>query len=215
VRGERSPHPFPVLRWAALVWLAVYLPAYTAAYGVVNFLFLCNLGVLVTAVGIWTGSPLLISSQGVAALPICAAWCVDAGSRLLTGSHLFGFTAYMWDPQFPLFTRLLSLYHVLWPLVLVHAMRRLGYDGRGYPLQVAIAAVGIGAARFTAPQLNINFAHAEPFFGSALGPAPVHLAIVLTVLSLVVYGATHRTLRATLPPAEPLAGDAGELAADA
>jgi hypothetical protein len=188
-----------VLRWAALAWLAVYLPAYTAAYGLLNFLFLCNLGVIVTCLGVWAGSPLLISSQGVAALPICAAWCLDAGYRLLTGDHLFGFTAYMWDPRFPLFTRLLSLYHVAWPLVLVHALRRLGYDPHGYPLQVAIAAVGIGAARLTAPGLNINFAHAEPFFGASLGPAPVHLAIVLGVLSLIVYGATHRTLRVAMP----------------
>jgi hypothetical protein len=39
-------HPLPVLRWVALAWLAVYLPAYGAAYGMLNFLFLCNLGVL-------------------------------------------------------------------------------------------------------------------------------------------------------------------------
>jgi hypothetical protein len=184
------------------VWLGIYLPAYTAAYGTLNFLFLCNLGVLVTALGLWTGNPLLISSQGVAALPICAAWWLDAGARVLTGTHLFGFTGYMWDPQYPLFTRLLSLYHVAWPLVLLHALRRLGYDPRGYPLQVAIASSALIAARFTDPALNINFAWAEPFFGAILGPAPVHLGVVLAVLSLIVYGATHRTLRALIPAAE-------------
>jgi len=195
-------HPFPRLRWLALLWLAVYLPTYAVAYGLENFLFLCNLGVVVTAVGIWMGSPLLISSQGVAALPICAAWLVDAGARVLTGAHLFGFTAYMWDPQYPLFARLLSLYHLAWPLLLLYAMRRQGYDARGYPLQVAIAATALVASRLTEPALNINFAWAEPFFGARLGPAPVHLGVVLGVLSLLVYGATHRTLQALLPAAE-------------
>ena len=105
----------------------------------------------------------------------------------------------MWDPQYPLFARLLSLYHVAWPLVLVYGLRRVGYDRRGLPLQGAIAAVTLLASRFTDPALNINFAHAEPFFGRELGPAPIHLAITLAVLVIVVYGGTHCALAATLP----------------
>lgn len=77
-----------------------------------NFLFLCNLGVILTAVGLLTGSALLLSSQAVAAMIICLVWCIDAGGRLLFGFFPLGATAYMWDPQYPLFTRLLSLYHV-------------------------------------------------------------------------------------------------------
>jgi len=168
--------------------------------------------VVVTAVGVLIGSPLLISSQAIAALPICAAWCLDAGARLLTGSHLFGFTAYMWDPRYPLFTRLLSLYHVAWPLVLLHSLRRLGYDRRGYPLQVAIAAAAVVGGRLCAPELNVNFAHAEPFFGGSLGPAPVHVGVTLAVLSVVVYGAAHRALLATLPPAPARATAVAEAA---
>jgi len=194
-------HPFPKLRWAALLWLAVYLPAYTLAYGLVNFLFLCNLGVILTALGLWLGSPLLLSSQALSAMAICAAWWIDAGSRLLTGSHPFGFTSYMWDPHYPLFTRMLSLYHVAWPLLLVYALRRTGYDRRGLPLQAAIAAAALVAGRLADPALNINFAHAEPFFGRSLGPAPVHLAVTFAVLVIAVYGLTHRALAALLPPA--------------
>jgi hypothetical protein len=47
---------FPRLHFLALLWLAVYLPSYTAAYGLANFVFLCNLGVVLTAVGILTRS---------------------------------------------------------------------------------------------------------------------------------------------------------------
>ena len=60
-------HPFPRLRILALIWLLIYLPSYTAAYGVMNFLFLCNLGVMVTALGLIVGNHLLVSSQAVAA----------------------------------------------------------------------------------------------------------------------------------------------------
>jgi hypothetical protein len=91
--GAGGPHPFRRLRWLALAWLGVYLPAYSLVYGPTNFLFLCNLGVILTCLGIWRGSALLLSSQAVGAMAICAAWWVDAGARLLSGRHLLGVTA--------------------------------------------------------------------------------------------------------------------------
>lgn len=190
-----DPHPFPALRWLAVVWLAVYLPSYSAAYGLWNFLFLCNVGVILTAVALIAGSRLLLSSQAVGAPLIGIAWALDAGWRLATGSFLFGATAYMWDPHNPLFARLLSLYHVVWPILLVLCIRKAGYDRRGWPLQVAIAALGVLAARWlTAPEDNVNFAFRDPFAGVQIGPAPVHILIVLAALGLVAYGSTHLIL---------------------
>lgn len=194
-----AAHAFPRLRWLGLVWLAVYVPSYAAAYGFTNFLFLCNLGVMLTAVGLLAESPLLLSSQALAAPVIGIAWSLDAGWRLATGEFLYGATDYMWDPQYPLFTRLLSLYHVAWPLLVVWCVRRLGYDRRGWPLQTLIAAAAILAARFaTAPADNVNFAFRDPFFGVQIGPAPLHLALVLAALAGVAYGLTHLALERTL-----------------
>jgi hypothetical protein len=193
------PHPFPILRWVALAWLAVYLPAYTLAYGVANFLFLCNLGVLLTAVALVAGDRLLLSSQAVAAPVIGLAWALDAGWRVATGEFLFGGTSYMWDPQYPLFTRLLSLYHLGWPLLVVACVARRGYDRRGWRLQSAIAAAAIVVSRFvTPPAENINFAFRDPFWNVQLGPAPLHLALVVAALAGVAYGITHLILAARL-----------------
>lgn len=190
-----STHPLPRLRWLGLAWLAIYLPSYTLAYGVTNFLFLCNLGVMLTAAALVVGSRLWLSSQAVAAPMIGLVWALDAGARLITGSHLFGGTAYMWDPQYPLFTRLLSLYHLAWPLLLLYCMARLGYDRRGWPLQTAIAALALVTARFlTGPADNVNYAFTDPFWGRALGPPAVHLTLVLLGLSGVAYGLTHLAL---------------------
>lgn len=189
-----SAHPFPVLRWAALGWLAVYLPVYAAAYGWLNFLVLCNIGILLTALGLVTGNGLLLSSQAVAALLPCTAWGLDVGWKVATGDFLFGGAAYMWDPQYPLFARLLSLYHLVWPLVLLHALRRLGYDRRGYGLQCAIAALLVVGGRFVDPALNCNWAFADPVFRRSFGPPLVHLATVLAATLAGVYLATHRLL---------------------
>jgi hypothetical protein len=191
----RGPHLFPRLRWLGLAWLAVYLPSYAAAYGLTNFLFLCNLGVMLTAAALLSGHRLVLSSQAVAAPVIGLAWGIDAAWRLLSGQHLFGGTEYMWDPQYPLFTRLLSLYHLAWPLLVVVLVRRVGYDRRGWALQSAIAGSVLLVCRlFTAPVENINFAFVDPIFGRSFTPAALHLAIVLGSLCGIAYGLTHLLL---------------------
>lgn len=190
-----APRPcFPRLRWAAVLFLAVYLPAYALAYGLANFLFLCNLTVILCAVGLWTGNRLLLSSQAVAILLIGALWTLDAGGRLLLGRHLLGGTEYMWEARWPLGTRLMSLYHVVLPLVLVLVLRRTGYDPRGYWLQSAIALVGVGVGRLTGPAANINYAFTDPILKRSWGGALVHVAVVSGALVLVAYPLTHLLL---------------------
>jgi len=195
-----SPRCFPRLRWAAAVWVAVYVPSYALAYGVANFLFLCNLAVLLAAAGIWRCSRLLLSSQAIAILLLGAAWTVDVLSRLASGSHLIGGTEYMWDPRWPLFTRALSLYHVALPLVLVAALRRTGYDPRGYLLQSAIAVAGVSAGRYFGPAANINSAFVDPILKRAWGGAVTHVTVVAGFLVLVAYPLTHLLLTRLCPP---------------
>lgn len=193
----RDEHPWPSLRWVAIAWLLVYVPVYATAYPITNFLFLCNLGVTLTSVGLILGHRLLVSSQAIAAPVIGIAWALDAGWKLVTGDFLYGATEYMWDPQFPLLARILSLYHLAWPLLLLWCLSRAGYDRRGWPLQVAIAGCGILASRaLTPPVENVNFAFRDPFLGLQLGPPAVHLAIVVAVLGGVAYGLTHYALQA-------------------
>ena len=193
-------HPFPGARWAALAWLALYLPSYAAAYGWLNFLFLCNLGVMLTALGLWRGHALLLSSQALAAPVISLVWTVDVLARLVTGRHLYGGTAYMWDPQFPLFTRLLSCYHAAWPAVLWLALRRTGYDARGLPLQITLALLAVSAGRLAAPAANVNYAHADPFFKREFGGPIGHVLVVVAALALV-YAVTHAFVRRAFRPA--------------
>ena len=77
---------FPAwLRWAALVWLVVWIPAYWHTWGAANFLHLCDIAVILTCVGMWTNSALLISSQAVRSLLVDAAWTLDAASRFIRG----------------------------------------------------------------------------------------------------------------------------------
>jgi len=188
-------HAYPRLRWLGLAWLVVFLPTSAMAYRLNNFLFICELGVILTAVAFITGNRILVSSQAVASPIIGVVWILDAGWRLVTGDFLFGGTAYMWDPQFPLFARLLSLYHIGWPLLVLWCVARTGYDRRGWALQAGIAAAGILVSRLgTDPASNVNYAFSDPFFGVQIGPAPVHLMVTLIALAGVGYGLTHGIL---------------------
>lgn len=193
---------FPVLRWLAVVWLLVYVPAYASAYGWANFLFLCNAGVILTALALIGGHRLLLSSQAIAAPVIAVAWALDAGWKLVTGDFLYGATAYMWDPANPLFARLLSLYHLAWPVLLYFVLRRIGYDRRGWPLQAAIAAIFLVLARlFTPAAANVNFAFVAPFVDRPLGSAAQHLLLCWATLAGAGYGLTHLLCRRLFPAA--------------
>jgi hypothetical protein len=194
-----TEHCFPRLRWLALAWLAVYLPSYTLAYGLANFLFLCNLTVFLVAIGIWTCDRLLLSSQAVAILVVGVLWTVDFASRLVTGSHPIGGTEYMWEPQWPLFTRVLSLYHVILPVLLVVVLRRIGYDRRGYLLQSAIALGGVIVGRLLGPELNVNHAFVDPVLKKTWGGPVTHGAVIVGALVGVVYPLTHLLLVRVCP----------------
>jgi hypothetical protein len=190
-----SPRCSRRLQWLAVAGLAVYVPSYAVAYGLANFLVLCNLTVLLVGVGLWACSRLILSSQAVAILLVGSVWTVDLLSRLVVGRHLLGGgTAYMWEPQWPLFTRLLSLYHVVLPPLLVLVLRRIGYDGRGYWLQSAIAAAGVSLGRLFGPTVNLNQAYVEPVFGRAWGGPATHVAAVVAFLTLLVYPLSHLLL---------------------
>lgn len=201
---EPSPAKIPTwVRWAAIVWLALWIPIYSHAWGFSNFLHFCDVAVILTCIGLACNSALLLSSQAVASLLVDAAWMVDVGWKLLFGHELLGGAEYLWDVHHPLWIRMLSLFHVAMPLVVLWAVYRLGYDRRGLPLQVGIALVGFIASRFTPRVLNINYAFADPFFHRAWGPAPTHIIVILLFMIVVVYVPTHLVLKQIFRPVRP------------
>jgi hypothetical protein len=199
-----APQPAPVdarpslpsaWRWGALLWLAVWVPAYAVTWGWRNFLALCDVAALLGCVGLMRSSRLLVASQALPAVVVGVLWTADVAARLTIGRHIFGGTEYMWDPQAALFVRLMSAYHLVLPVVLVLAVRRLGYHRHALLLQAAITLVLLVAARLAAPGANINYAFRDPLFHRALGPAPVHLAAILAGTVVLIYLPAHLFLR--------------------
>ena len=123
------------LRWTALLWLIFWLFVYWRTWGAANFLHLCDIAVILTCIGLWASNSLLLSSQAVSSLLIDIAWSVNAGYKYFLGRQLIGGTDYLFDVRYPLWIRLLSLFHVILPILLLWALYRLGYDRRGWALR--------------------------------------------------------------------------------
>ena len=183
-------HPFPRARWAALAWLGIWLPTYAVVYGFGNFVHVCDVAVILTCAGLWLGSPLLLSMQALNIL-IDIAWDLDLFWRLATGRHLMGGTEYMWDPKYALGVRLLSLFHLGLPVVLLWSLRRLGYDRRALAFQSVLGLALIAGGRALAPESNVNYAWSDPFFHRSWGPAPAHIAVIFAGLVVVLYLPAH------------------------
>jgi hypothetical protein len=183
-----------VVRWAAIVWLAIWFPAYWQAWGPANFLHLCDLAVILTGIGLWTGNRLLLSSQAVSSILVDLVWAIDATWKIIVKHHLIGGTEYLFDARVALWIRLLSLFHVVLPPLLLWVLSRTGYDRRAWSLQSAIALVAYVVCRFTNPATNMNFAFRDPFWHRAWGPGPVHVAASVLFMAFVVYWPTHLLL---------------------
>jgi len=199
-QAVRTPG-YPIwMRWLSLVWFLFWSSAYWRTWGAANFVHLCDVAVILTCIGMWTGSALLISSQAVGALIVDAAWALDACWMVLLRRPLFGGNEFLLDAHYPLWVRLLTVFHLIMPALLLWGLVRSGYDRRGWLLQCAIALPVFILARFTPPAKNIDFAFTDPFLHVQWGPAPLHVLISWCFMAVVIYLPTHLLLKRLFPP---------------
>ena len=182
------------LKIAWTVWLAVWIPLYWKQYGLQNFLFFCDIGNLLIGLALWLESPLIFSWQACGLLLFQTLYTIDLAGALLTGHHLLGGTEYMFDRGIPLPVRLLSLFHLVTPPLLLWAIRRLGYDRRGWILQTLTTWIIVPINYFWRPDLDVNWARGPFFREQHAMPGLAYLFGYLIVVPLIIYYPTHRLL---------------------
>jgi hypothetical protein len=183
------------LKIAWSLWVAVWAPLYWKQYGVQNFLYFCDLGNFFILGALWLESRLIFSWQATGLLLFQGLFTIDLVGALLTGRHLVGGTEFMFDSKVPLLVRLLSLFHVVMPPLLLWAIWRLGYDPRGWKRQMGMTWAVVPLNYFWRPQYDVNWARG--LFGQEQHAVPglVYLAAYLVVVPLAVYWPTHLVLR--------------------
>jgi hypothetical protein len=177
------------------LWLIVWVPVYWRQYGSQNFLFFCDIGNVLVGVALWLESPLIFSWVACGLLLFQTLYAVDLAAALLTRHHLIGGTEYMFDPHLPLIVRLLSLFHVATPPLLLWAIWRLGYDPRGWKFQTLMMWIVVPINFFWRPEMDVNWARGLFFREQRLVPSWMYLLAYLVSVPLVVYIPTHLFLQ--------------------
>lgn len=128
------------VKLAYTAFCAVLVPFYWSTYGPTNFLYFCDVALLMGLVALWLESPLLASMPAVGILIPQALWCVDFLGELI-GVPVVSLTGYMFKPEIPLFARGLSFFHFWLPFFLTWLVWKLGYDARALPAWTVLAWV--------------------------------------------------------------------------
>lgn len=179
--------PLPA-KLAFSLWMLVWVPVYWRANGASNFLWICDFANFATLWALWRESALVASSQLVGVLFIQVIWALDFFGRLLLGEHPIGGTEYMFDAATPLWVRAFSLFH-LWSVpLLVWLVRRIGYDGRGWRLQSAIALVLFPLGQWVGTkEQNLNWMWAPFGVEQTLLPPLLFAFLAVPIAALVLF----------------------------
>jgi hypothetical protein len=199
------------LKLAYTAYMAVLIPVYWYYYGPTNFLYFCDVALILTLIAIWLENALLISMCAVGILLPQTFWVADFLAHA-AGYSLIGMTDYMFDANHSLFLRLLSLFHGWLPFLLIYLVWRIGYDRRALIPWSGFASVLLLICFFLMPPptldpgltpVNINYVwglsdnSAQPWV-----PPYVWFAGLLIGLPLLVFVPTHFVLARMMPPSE-------------
>ena len=199
----KNPPRIPLaLKLAFTAFMAVLVPVYLRNYGWTNFLYFCDVAMLLTLAAIWLESPLLASIPLVGIFIPQLLWVVDFFFEMF-GGHLTGLTGYMFDPQRDFFLRFLSFFHFWLPFLLLYLVWRVGYDRRALVVWTVLAWGLMTVCYFLMPPpaasddpnlpRNINYVHgfSETKSQTMVADPNVYFAMVMVLVPLLVVLPTH------------------------
>lgn len=164
-------------------------------YGWKNFLWFSDIAFIGAVPALWLDSGAIASVLTVAVLLPELFWNVDYAGRLLLRRRIVGLTDYMFDPARPLILRVLSLFHVPLPAVLLWLLAAYGYEPRiGLAGAIVLASIVLPWSRAVSDSVeNINWTYGLGARRSAL-PAAVYVAVLLLAFVGFVFVPTHLLL---------------------
>ncbi len=198
------------IKLAYSVFIAVLVPVYWHYYGPTNFLYFCDVALILTVIAIWPENALVLSMCAVGILIPQAVWVIDFLLNT-AGLSLTGLTDYMFDANRSLFLRLLSLFHGWLPFLMVYLVWKTGYDRRALWSWTALAWALLLVCFFLMPPpnphpgltpVNINYVFGlSDFAAQHWMPAAVWFAGLMIGLPICVFAPTHYALAGLMPKA--------------
>jgi len=183
---------FLFLSWilVSLAWCRRYNPGY--------LLWFCDVALLMTAVGLFLRSGMLVTAQLVAILVFHIGWNLDFWLYLFFGYLPIGSTAYMFYHDLTLFEKSLSFFnHVFIVPAALSGIYVLGVSNKAWLVQWAQTfLIFLLTYLFTRPAENINWMFGTEIFN--ITPAIVqpflYYALMIIVPTLIIYWPTNRLI---------------------
>ena len=199
------------IKLAYTAFMAVLVPVYLYRYGWTNFLYFCDLALLLTLAGLWFDDPLLISMSAVGILLPQTLWVADYIFNLF-GLRTTGLTNYMFESHRSRFLRGLSLFHGWLPFLLLYLVWQMGYDGRAFVAWTALSCIVLPVCYFLMPPaqpdpgmtpVNINLVWGFDDRKPQTWMSPhAWFALLFFGLPVAVYWPTHLMLQYFFRPVE-------------
>lgn len=175
-------------KWAFILFMAVLIPSYWINYGPTNFLWFSDIILFLVFFAVIFESKFLASMAAVGGIIHSLLWNIDFFWVLIArifGSQMTGFlTAYMFDVELPIWLRILSSFHILFPFLLLWLIYRLGYHARAWIFQVLLSwIVLLFSWLFTEPAKNINLVFSYQILNMS---APFYLILESIAIFIVI-----------------------------
>jgi hypothetical protein len=175
--------------------VAVLVPVYWVRYGPTNFLWFSDMALIVTLVALWLESSFLVSMMTTGGLLFDVVWSFLFFYRLIQGDRTVGSVGYMFDPQYSIFIRALSLFHIMLPIVQLWAIGKLGYDIQAWKYQVVLGWIVLPLTyAVSGPKENINWIYGVKEVPQKWLPGPLYVAALMVLYATLACYPTHRIL---------------------
>jgi len=206
--ARRNQIPLAI-KLAYTAFVAVLVPVYWYHYTPVNFLYFCDVALLLALPALWLESAYLASMLAVAITLPQLLWQVDFLSYLLFRVHFpVDLTGYMFEPQRSLFLRGLSFFHFWLPILLVWMVWRLGYVRRALTRLIALSCLVLLLSYLFATRIDGPAGNVNKVFGPD-GTEPqtwmhplLWLGVLMVAMPVVFYLPTHRLFCQVMPQRE-------------
>ena len=145
---------------------------------------------------LWLESPLITSMMALAVVLLDVAWNLDFFVGVISGKSITGLSNYMFNPKISRTIRAISLFHIVFPVLLLLMLSRLGYDRRAFVAQTLLSWIVLPASYFLAPRSeNINWVYGFGGKPQQWLPAPLYLLLLMILFPLLVYLPSHFLLQ--------------------
>ena len=180
------------LKIALQLFLLILIPAYWYNYGSANFLWLSDVGLFLTYIGLVYKSRLVMSMAFVGVFLYETTWFIDFVYHLMFGKSIFNIVDYMFDPDLAIWLRGLSLFHLATPCIWLYYAKKWGYEPKALYYFVVLYWLDLLAVYFfTVPADNINWVFMPYFYNWQAFPPLLWLILLMLLIPVLMFLPTH------------------------